>query len=30
LAFFFFVAKDERRTTNQPEISCSSWKNSWK
>ena len=26
--FFFFNAKDERRTTNQPEISCSSWKNS--
>ena len=28
---FFFGAKDERRTTNQPEISCPSWKNSnWK
>ena len=26
--FFFFGAKDERRATNQPEISCLSWKNS--
>ena len=26
--FFFFGAKDERRKTNQPEISCPSWKNS--
>ena len=25
---FFFGAKDERQTTNQPEISCPSWKNS--
>ena len=25
---FFFGAKDERRTTNQPEISRPSWKNS--
>jgi len=24
--FFFFGAKDKRRTTNQPEISCPSWK----
>ena len=26
--FFFFGAKDERRITNQPEISCPSWRNS--
>ena len=26
--FVLFGAKDERRTTNQPEISCPSWKNS--
>jgi len=26
--FFFFGVKDERRTTNQPEIYCPSWKNS--
>ena len=26
--FVSFRAKDERRTTNQPEISCPSWKNS--
>ena len=25
---FFFGAKDERRTTNQPEIFCALWKNS--
>ena len=25
--FFFFGAKDKRRTTNQPELSCPSWKN---
>ena len=27
-SFFFFGAKDERWTTNQPEIFCPSWKNS--
>ena len=27
-SFFFYGAKDERRTTNQPEISRPSWKNS--
>ena len=26
--FFYFGAKDEHRTTNQPELSCPSWKNS--
>ena len=26
--FFFFCAKDERRTTNQSELCCPSWKNS--